>query len=67
MPAIVMHIRDTHLAVSVEVGPSLQQQLHGIRLPAGTGPYQGRHSILEKLGGHAVQMEQRKCETYTIC
>jgi hypothetical protein len=45
----------------VDVGPSLQQDRHGSRLPIATGQQQGRPTILQRVEG------VRKTQTETAC
>jgi hypothetical protein len=40
-----------YLALSVEVGPFLQQERHGARLTIETGAHQGRPTFLQRVGG----------------
>jgi hypothetical protein len=40
--------RCTYAVCSLDVGPSVQQERHGVRLTSLTGLHQGRHAILQR-------------------
>jgi hypothetical protein len=40
------HLRNVYLVYGLDIGPSVQQEVHGVRLPIDTGQHQSRHTIL---------------------